>query len=60
MGQNSKCSWDDRKQALNIANHGYDFADLEEVFDGRFLVTREDTRADYGEVRYNSLVPRFN
>ncbi|HWG04076.1 MAG TPA: BrnT family toxin [Beijerinckiaceae bacterium] len=56
MGVNSKCSWDDRKRSLNIANHGYDFADLEEIFDGRFLLTRADTRVDYGELRYNSLV----
>jgi uncharacterized DUF497 family protein len=41
---------------LNIANHGYDFADIEEVFDGRFLLTRQDSRRDYGELRYNSLV----
>lgn len=55
MGKNDKCSWDDRKQTLNIENHGYDFADLAEVFDGRFLVTRQDNRVDYGELRYNSL-----
>jgi hypothetical protein len=36
MGMNEKCSWDDGKRALNIANHGYDFADLQEVFDGDF------------------------
>jgi uncharacterized DUF497 family protein len=36
---------------LNIANHGYDFADIEEVFDGRFLLTRQDSRRDYGELR---------
>jgi uncharacterized DUF497 family protein len=56
MGKNAKCSWDDGKRALNIANHGYDFADIEEVFDGRFLLTRQDSRRDYGELRYNSLV----
>ncbi|HWN48951.1 MAG TPA: BrnT family toxin [Xanthobacteraceae bacterium] len=56
MGVNDKCSWDDGKRALNIANHGYDFADLQEVFDGRFLVTRRDDRFDYGELRYNMLV----
>ena len=55
MGMNEKCSWDDGKRALNIANHGYDFADLQEVFDGRFSVTRQDDRFDYGESRYNML-----
>ena len=56
MGQNGRCSWDDRKRVLNLENHGYDFADIEEVFDGRFLLKREDTRRDYGEVRFNALV----
>jgi uncharacterized protein len=55
MGDNDRCSWDDRKQYLNIANHGYDFVDLEEVFDGRFSITRHDARFDYGEPRYNML-----
>lgn len=55
MGRNEICSWDDRKRELNIANHGYDFADLLDVFDGRFCVTRQDTRNDYGELRYNML-----
>ena len=55
MGRNEKCSWDDRKRELNIANHGYDFADLQEVFDGRFSVTRQANRAEYGELRYNML-----
>ena len=45
-----------RKRTLNIANHGYDFAALQKVFDGRFCVTRHDTRSDYGEFRYNMLV----
>jgi uncharacterized DUF497 family protein len=56
MGHNEKCSWDNSKQERNTANHGYDFADLIEVFDGRFAFVREDTRFDYGELRYNMLV----
>ena len=56
MGHSEDCSWDDAKRALNISNHGYDFADLDEAFDGRFLVTRQDTRIAYGELRYNALV----
>ena len=56
MGQNEKCSWDDGTCSLNVINHGYDFADIEEAFDGRFLITRQDNRRDYGELRYNSLV----
>lgn len=56
MGQNEKCSWDDNKRKLNIADKGYDFADVQEVFDGRFCVTRQDKRKDYGELGYNMLV----
>jgi uncharacterized protein len=56
MGMNEKCSWDDGKRALNLANHGYDFANLQELFDGRFSVTRRDDRFDYGELRYNTLI----
>ncbi len=55
MGRNGRCSWDDAKRKTNLAKHGYDFADLAEVFDGRFVVTRLDARFDYGEVRYNLL-----
>lgn len=55
MGANETCAWDDGKRALNITNHGYDFADVGEVFDGRILVTRQDVRSDYGELRYNLL-----
>jgi uncharacterized DUF497 family protein len=56
MGGNSRCSWDDGKRERNLANHGYDFADLEDAFDGRFCLTRRDERKDYGEDRYNTLV----
>ena len=56
MGRNERCSWDDHKREKNIANHGYDFADVSEIFDGRFCVTRLDSRKDYGEARNNMLV----
>ena len=55
MGRDDTCSWDDAKRELNLAKHGYDFADMAEVFDGRFVVTRVDDRFDYGERRYNML-----
>src|ERR1051325_8082055 len=60
MGQDDVCSWDDGKQASNLAKHGYDFADMAEAFDGRFAVTRQDTRFGYGEQRYNMLVEFHN
>ena len=56
MGSDERCSWDDGKRRLNLVTHGYDFADLSAVFDGRFVVTRQDKRFDYGEDRYNMLV----
>ena len=56
MGQSEKCSWDDTKQRLNLADKGYDFGDVGEVFDGRFCITRQDTRKEYGVPRYNMLV----
>jgi uncharacterized protein len=45
-----------QKAAAQYCQSRYDFADMMEVFDGRFVLTRQDTRKDYGELRYNSLV----
>jgi uncharacterized protein len=55
VGENADCSWHDGKRDKNLVNHGYDFADLQEVFDGRFAVLRQDTRFNYGELRYKML-----
>ena len=49
------CTRDEPKRRANIAKHGYDFTDVAEIFDGRFILTREDRRGDYGEQRYNAL-----
>ena len=43
--------WDEAKRLKNIEKHGIDFADVVKVFED-FVVTRQDTRADYGEVRH--------
>ena len=56
MGEGDRTVWDDHKSEINIDRHGVDFADLDVIFDGRFTLTREDTRQDYGERRYNTLV----
>jgi uncharacterized DUF497 family protein len=48
-------SWDDAKRGSNIGKYGYDLAMLEDVFDGRFALTRIDGRRDYGELHYNML-----
>jgi|SRR4051794_16524103 hypothetical protein len=55
MGQNGTCSWEDAKRESNLVKHGYDFADMAEVFDGRLVVTRQDIRFGYAELRYNML-----
>jgi hypothetical protein len=55
MGQENTCSWDETKRESNLAKHGYDFADMAEVFDGRLVVTRRDLRFGYSELRYNML-----
>ena len=43
--------WDERKNKINIRKHGFDFADAPQIFDGPTLI-RQDTRQDYGEVRW--------
>lgn len=56
MGETERTVWDDLKGASNRALHGIDFADLDDVFDGRFALVVEDRRWDYGEKRFNMLV----
>jgi uncharacterized protein len=46
-----KFEWDPVKNRSNIRNHGFDFADAEEMFRG-LLIVDPDTREDYGEKRW--------
>lgn len=46
--------WDEEKRQQNLDKHGVDFLDAALIFEGETLL-REDTRADYGEVRFASL-----
>jgi uncharacterized DUF497 family protein len=46
--------WDGHKRNTNLKDHGIDFADLEGFFDGD-LLTREDTRQNYAEQRFQSI-----
>ena len=46
--------WDDAKARANVAMHGIDFAIAQRIFDGPVL-TRPDTRRDYGEARHVSV-----
>jgi hypothetical protein len=46
--------WDEKKNRRNVAKHGIDFADVEQVFGGP-CVTFEDNHFDYGEERLITL-----
>ena len=47
-------TWDEPKRRENIRKHKIDLADLEPVFDYP-MITVEDTRQRYGELRLQSL-----
>jgi len=47
-------SWESPGAKINIKKHGIDLADLESAFDSH-MVTVEDDREDYGELRLQSL-----
>jgi uncharacterized DUF497 family protein len=42
--------WDEAKRKANLRNHGIDFVDIDELFEGE-TVTILDDRFDYGEQR---------
>jgi len=46
--------WDPEKEQSNIAKHGVSFAYAQRIFEGP-IVTVEDDRFDYGEVRRVSI-----
>lgn len=46
-----KFEWDEKKNKINIKNHGFDFADANEMFEGP-MVVRLDGRFDYDEERW--------
>jgi uncharacterized protein len=47
-------NWDDAKRTTNLAIHGLDFADAQEVFSGPTF-TFEDSRFSYTEERFVTL-----
>jgi uncharacterized DUF497 family protein len=47
-------TWDEAKRQRNLRDHGIDLALLERVFDFP-MVTEEDKRQSYGELRLRSL-----
>lgn len=46
--------WDEHKNAVNLAKHGFDFADAFRLFESP-LLTALDEREDYGESRIIGL-----
>ncbi|MCA9963298.1 MAG: BrnT family toxin [Anaerolineales bacterium] len=46
--------WDEQKRLTNVHRHGIDFEDAIMIFAGD-IVTVEDDRFDYGEVRFMTL-----
>ncbi|NJN86578.1 MAG: BrnT family toxin [Leptolyngbyaceae cyanobacterium SL_7_1] len=46
-----KFEWDERKNQLNLAKHGFDFSDAFRIFNLP-MVVELDERGDYGEDRY--------
>jgi len=47
-------TWDEAKRKSNLRNHGLDFRDTFQVFEG-LTFTFEDDRFDYGEQRFVTL-----
>ena len=47
-------TWDEAKRKSNLRNHGLDFRDAFQVFEG-LTFTFEDDRFDYGEQRFVTL-----
>lgn len=48
--------WDEQKRTLTLQERGMDFASVAEA-DWDDALTVEDSRTDYGETRFVSLVP---
>ncbi len=46
--------FDEAKRRANLAKHGIDLAKLSDFFDGN-LLTREDARESYEELRFQSI-----
>ena len=47
--------WDENKNQRNITKHGIDFQQVTKIFDDPNLLTYEDQRFSYGEIREISL-----
>lgn len=47
-------TFDEAKRQSNLEKHGFDFIGATSVFEN-FHITREDTRENYGEQRFQTL-----
>ena len=50
-----KFEWDESKNLTNVSKHGIDFEQAKKVFQDPNLLTFEDDRFDYGEIREISI-----
>jgi len=47
-------TYDEDKRLSNLEKHGFDFVGAASIFEG-FHITREDSRGNYGEQRFQTL-----
>jgi uncharacterized DUF497 family protein len=47
-------TWDEPKRLINLEERGVDFRDAALIFEGP-VISKEDTREDYGEQRFRAL-----
>lgn len=47
--------WDEPKRALNLANHGLDFADVADQFDWEATIIDEAQLGAEGQLRYRAV-----
>jgi len=47
-------TYDEEKRLSNLEKHGFDFVGAASVFES-FHITREDSRGEYGEQRFQTL-----
>ena len=52
---NMRFEWDENKNRSNISKHGIDFEQAKKIFEDPNLLTYEDARFSYGEIREISI-----
>jgi uncharacterized DUF497 family protein len=59
MNSETEYEWDESKRLTNLSKHNVDFRMLYDA-DWRYALMEHDTRRDYGEERYRTLIPIGN